>query len=58
MPVATAYRHCDLVDAGAYFNMICAMAVKARVKGELDIKAVVYDEGFRKYMGRHCQGNA
>lgn len=34
VPVATAYKHFDLGDA---------MAEKARVKGELEIKAVVYD---------------
>ena len=39
----------------AYFNMICAMAEKARVKGEMDIKAVVYDEVFRKYLGQQAQ---
>ena len=53
--VATAYKHFNLGDVSAYFNMICAMAEKARVKGDLDIKAVVYDEVFRKYVGQQAQ---
>ena len=51
VPVATAYKHFDLGDASAYFNMICAMAEKARAKGELEIKAVVYDEVFSSFVG-------
>ena len=53
--VATAYKHFNLGDASAYINMICAMAEPVRVKGELDIKAVVYDEVFRKYMRQQAQ---
>ena len=50
--VATAYKHSDLGDASVYFYMICAMAEKA---GELEIKAVVYDELFRMYVGQQAQ---
>ena len=32
----------------AYFHLICSMAELARVKGELEIKAIVYDECWRK----------
>ena len=44
VPVAVAYGHFKMGDAVAYFNLICSLAEKARVKGELEIKAVVYDE--------------
>ena len=55
VPVATAYKHFDLGDAIAYFKMICAMAEQAGAKGELEIKAVVYDEASRKYVGQQAQ---
>ena len=48
MPVAVAYKHFKLGHAVAYFHLICSMAELARVKGELEIKAIVYDECWRK----------
>ena len=54
-PVACVYGHFKMGDAIAYHNLICAMAERARVKGELELKAVVYDEVFRKFLGQQCQ---
>ena len=48
MPVAVAYKHFKLGHAVAYFHLICSMAELARVKGELEIKVIVYDECWRK----------
>ena len=43
-PVACVYGHFKMGDAIDYYKLICAMAERARVKGELELKAVVYDE--------------